>query len=574
MTREDSMRSTVIDRFNAVCTQHPDALALISDEVRLDYARLHARVARMAGLIEHHFAAAVGRAPRAEDIVALSLDKGVDLYVAILATLWVGAGYVPLDPTLAADLQAHILDTSCAAFVVTTRPSPAAAADRCIDPRDAEAWAPSPAAAPRAPEDGCYTIFTSGSTGRPKGVRITDRNLLNLVDWMRAEFAFAPGRCVLQYSTINFDASILDIFPTLLSGAALCIPTGDQRLSAALLEEFCTRHQVDLAFLPPALLGVLDAARFPAMRDVLTGGEACSPATLANWGAGRRLYNLYGPTECTVLVSFKQMAAATDRTNIGQAIPGVRLHVLDDDGRPAARGELHVAGVAVSSGYVGNEAATLARFVACPAVDDGLLYKTGDIVDRDTHGDLHFVGRTDRQVKVRGYRIELEEIEGALVRLGCPQAAVKLSYGELVAYVVLPTGQDIDDLRRRLAETVGDFKVPSIFRAFERLPLKPSGKVDHDALPDLAPAETPTVPTPAEPASDALVQLAALWSDVLGVPAHTLDAGSNFRHLGGTSIKIVRMLGAIERRFAVRVPFAEFLHNPTLEFLFTTLQTP
>ncbi|MEY2893096.1 MAG: hypothetical protein RJA98_3004, partial [Pseudomonadota bacterium] len=454
------------------------------------------------------------------------------------------------------------------------RPSPAAAANRCINPRDAEAWSLSPAAAPRAPEDGCYTIFTSGSTGRPKGVRITDRNLLNLVDWMRAEFAFAPGRRVLQYSTINFDASILDIFPTLLSGAALCIPTEDQRLSAALLEEFCTRHQIDLAFLPPALLGVLEAARFPALRDVLTGGEACSPATLANWGAGRRLYNLYGPTECTVLVSFKQMATAPDRTNIGQAIPGVRLHVLDDHGKPAARGELHVAGVALSSGYLGNEAATRARFVARPTVDDGLLYKTGDIVDRDTQGDLHFVGRTDRQVKVRGYRIELEEIEGALVSLGCPQAAVKQSYGELVAYVVLPTGQDIDDLRRHLAETVGEVKVPSIFRAFERLPLRPSGKVDYDALPDLAPDEAHTAPTPAEPASHALAQLAALWSDVLGVPTHTLDAGSNFRDLGGTSIKIVRMLSAIERRFAVRVPFAEFLHSPTLGFLFTTLQTP
>jgi amino acid adenylation domain-containing protein len=524
--------------------------------------------------MEHHFAATVGRAPRAEDIVALSLDKGVDLYVAILATLWVGASYVPLDPTLAADLQAHILDTSGAAFEVTTRPSSAAAADRCMDPRDAEAWAPSPAAAPRAPEDGCYTIFTSGSTGRPKGVRITDRNLLNLVDWMQAEFALAPGRHVLQYSTINFDASILDIFPTLLSGAALCVPTEDQRLSAALLEEFCTRHQVDLAFLPPALLGVLDAARFPALRDVLTGGEACSPATLADWGAGRRLYNLYGPTECTVLVSFKPMAASIDRTNIGQAIPGVRLHVLDDDGRPAARGELHVAGAAVSSGYVGNEAATRARFVAFPAVDDGLLYKTGDIVDRDTHGDLHFVGRTDRQVKVRGYRIELEEIEDALVRLGCPQAAVKQSYGELVAHVVLPTGQDDVELRRRLAETVGEFKVPSIFRVFERLPVKPSGKVDYDALPELAPSELLTAPTSPEPTSDALVQLAALWGDVLGVPAHTLDVESNFRHLGGTSIKIVRLLGAIDRRFAVRVPFADFLQNPTLGFLFTALQTP
>ena len=285
----------------------------------------------------------------------------------------------------------------------------------------------------------------------------------------------------------------------------------------------------------------------------------------------------------------KAMSDDTSRTNIGQAITGARLHVLDDQMRPATRGELHVGGPVVSPGYVGNEAETRRKFILRPDLDQGPLYKTGDIVERDGAGDLHFIGRVDRQVKVRGYRVELEEIEGELARLGCPQAALKLTaQGALAAYVVPPNSLSIDDLRRLLAETLAEFKIPSFFIELANLPQKPSGKIDFDALPDPSPSAQGPIPS-ASDEMDAMSEvgmrsesnftapdnrnapLVALWSESLGVPQQLLHAGSNFRELGGTSIKIVRLLSTIERQFHTRISFPEFFRNPTLGFLFNAI---
>jgi amino acid adenylation domain-containing protein len=601
---------TVIDRFQAVVARQPHAPALVSDETAtVTYKELSDRAMHIAGMIDGWFVEVLGRPAGAQDTIAISLDKGPDLYAAILGILNTGASYVPVDPALPVELQSHILQTCGSQLMLASGVHACAAADKAGMEGSADMTAVAviypdcarppltglsvickPGAHRRQVDHRCYTIFTSGSTGRPKGVQITDRNLLNLVDWVQGEFSLGTGNRVLQYSTINFDASVLDIFPTLLAGAVLCIPSADQRMSATLLEEFCAHHHVDHAFLPPALLGALHPMRFPTLRHVLTGGEACSPGTIASWMPGRRFHNLYGPTECTVLVTSKTMGDNISPTNIGQAIAGVRLHVLDEQMRPAARGELHVGGQAVSPGYVGDEAQTQRKFIMRPELDKGPLYKTGDIVERDVAGDLHFIGRVDRQVKVRGYRVELEEIEGELTRLGCLQAALKLTkQGALAAYVVLPHSLSIEDLRRLLTEALAEFKIPSFFIELASLPQKHSGKIDFDALLDPSPsAEVPMpgasdkleslgVPgkssEPTFPAQDNNhAPLVALWSESLGVRPQLLHAGSNFRELGGTSIKIVRLLSTIERHFHIRISFPEFFRNPTLGFLFTAIE--
>lgn len=600
---------TVIDRFQAVVARQPHAPALVSDEVAIvTYKALSDRATHIAGMIDGWFTEVLGRPAGAQDTIAISLDKGPDLYAAILGILKTGASYVPVDPALPVELQAHILQTCRSQLMLASGLRACAAADKAekegfadmtavavIDPGCARSPLTErsdtckPDAHRRQVDHRCYTIFTSGSTGRPKGVQITDRNLLNLVGWVQGEFSLGAGSRVLQYSTINFDASVLDIFPTLLAGAVLCIPNADQRMSATLLEEFCARHHVNHAFLPPALLGALDPTRFTTLRHVLTGGEACNPVTIASWIPGRRFHNLYGPTECTVLVTSKTMSDNTSRTNIGQAIAGVRLYVLDDQMRPSARGELHVGGPAVSPGYVGDEEATRRKFILRPELDQGPLYKTGDIVERDVAGDLHFIGRVDRQVKVRGYRVELEEIEGELARLGCPQAVLKLTaQGALAAYVVLPNSLSIDDLRGLLAETLAEFKVPSFFVELASLPQKPSGKIDFDALPDPSPPARGPIPSASDEMDEMGVagglsepnflepdnhhaSLVAFWSESLSVPQHLLHAGSNFRELGGTSIKIVHLLSTIERHFRTRISFPEFFRNPTLGFLFNAI---
>lgn len=571
--------SSIITRFNEVVDHHTDTLALVSDDKTLSYGALRSYAARIALAIDQHFRETAGRDAGPSDVIGICLDKGVDLYAAILAILAVGASYVPIDPDLGHDVQSYILD-HCRCQLVITQPNLLAdftVIDRLSPTNITEVTSNDCAiyfGESRADvTNRCYTIFTSGSTGRPKGVQIHHQNLLNLVAWAGEEFALVPAKRVLQYSTINFDASVLDVFPTLLSGATLCIPSKEQRLSETLLAEFCKHHQVEQAFLPPALLAILNAERFPTITTILTGGESCSPSAIQAWLPGRRVYNLYGPTECTVLVSFKRMQSDTSQANIGQAISGVRLHVLDEHLQPAQRGELHAAGLCVSSGYIGDATTTASKFVSHPAVDKSVLYKTGDIVEIDDSGDLHFIGRVDRQVKVRGYRIELEEIEGALMNLGYTQAVVKMSsHGDMIAYVAPSTGQPVTTLRERLVG-LSSYKVPQFFVEMDRLPLKPSGKVAYDDLPDL---QAPTTLPSAAPQLDQYNDYApifALWAQTLKQPLHTFHPHSNFRDMGGSSLGIVHLLSNIETQFGVRVPFLSFLNNPTPSFLLSTLRS-
>lgn len=571
--------SSIITQFNEVADRHADTLALVSDDKTLSYGALRSHAAHMALAIDQSFREIAGRDAGSSDVIGICLDKGPDLYATILAILAVGASYVPIDPELGHDVQSSILDT-CRCQLVITQPG------LLTDIDDVDRLSPANMTETTSSEntiyfgksraegtDRCYTIFTSGSTGRPKGVQIHHQNLLNLVAWAGEEFALGSAKRVLQYSTINFDASVLDIFPTLLSGATLCIPSKEQRLSGALLAEFCERHQVEQAFLPPALLALLNAERFPTLTTVLTGGESCSPSAIQAWLPRRRVYNLYGPTECTVLVSFKRMQSDTSQTNIGQAISGVRLHVLDEYMQPAQRGELHATGLCASPGYIGDATTTACKFVSHPQVDESVLYKTGDIVEIDAAGDLHFIGRVDRQVKVRGYRIELEEVEGALMNLGYTQAAVKVSpKGDMIAYMAPSTGQSATTLRDRLAVCLSSYKIPQFFVEMDRLPLKLSGKVAYDVLPD---SQVPTTPSSVEPQSDQdndYAPIFALWAQVLKQPLDKLHPHSNFRDLGGTSLSIIHLLSSIETQFGVRISFLSFLNNPTPSFLLSALR--
>lgn len=567
--------ATVTECFQKVCERHPDAMALISDEGSLTYKDLGHRAAHLANAIDHWFEEALGRRAGSADVIGVSLEKTVNLYVAILAILAVGASYVPLDPSLNERTRAHILESCRCQLVLADRAGTwemgnagtlsLVSFENVPSKRSPDGeWA-----SRSGDDDRCYTIFTSGSTGQPKGVPITHRSLMNLVAWAQAEFSVDTCSRLLQYSTVSFDASVLDIFPALLSGAALCIPSDAQRMSSWQLEAFCERHGVNHAFLPPALLGALDAERFGVLRTVLTGGEPCSLAAIESWSQGRRFYNLYGPTECTVLASFKCMGIGTAPMNIGKAIPGARLHVLDETLCPASLGELHIAGVLVAKGYIGDRRLTDQKFIACPQVDEGVLYKTGDFVRREPSGDLHFLGRMDRQVKIRGYRVELEEIEGALMGLGCARAALKVSpSGDLVAYVVSSLDESSRHLLRRLAEVVADHKLPQFLVRLDQIPQTASGKVDYHALPELSGTEEALAPTlPKGELSSGWTSVASLWAEALGVEPLTLHAESNFRDLGGTSIKMVRLLAQLEARFGLRISFADFLNNPTPAFL-------
>jgi amino acid adenylation domain-containing protein len=568
---------TLVSRFDRIVQAQPAHPAVLSDGQVLSYQELQQRARHIAAAIQAWYRARHGRPVAPTDVIGVRIEKCADLYAAVLGVLATGGSYVPLDPQLPGTGQAFIARRCHCELVLSLDGMPAPLPGGAVI-HLAASEEPDGTFEPvgtTLPTDRCYTIFTSGSTGEPKGVAVSHANVLNLVDWAIDTFGVGPATRALQYSTINFDASVLDIFPTLLGGATLCVPSEAQRLSAAGLAELCRRHRIDHAFLPPTLLGALEPDAFDGLRTVLTGGEPCSPQVVAGWSAGRRLYNLYGPTECTVLATCKRMDASTSARNLGRAIAGVRVHVLDEGGQPARRGELHIAGLGVSSGYVGDPAATARRFVRLAHLDASMLYRTGDIVEQDDTGELHFAGRMDRQVKVRGYRIELEEIEGALQRVGCRQAAVTLAGdGVLVAHV--SAGEDIGAAawKARLSGVLADFKIPQQVVQLDELPLKPNGKVDYDRLPALRVVAPTAAPRAADdvPTDTCYRTLAALWAATLSIDAGMLTLHGNFRDLGGTSIHVVRLLAAVERELGVVIPFIEFFKTPTLQFMYQTIQ--
>ncbi|OAK64483.1 hypothetical protein A3K87_13870 [Variovorax paradoxus] len=572
------MIATIVSRFRQIVRAQPARLAVVSDDHALTYMALQQRSEEIAGAVQAWFLAERSRRVAVTDVIGIRIEKCVDLYAAMLGVLATGASYVPLDPQLPPDTQEFIAGR-CGCELVLSLGTSAEPPNSCrvIDVRAQQVRGTSfEPSAEILPTDLCYTIFTSGSTGNPKGVAATHANVLNLTDWAIETFGLGPGTQALQYSTINFDASVLDIYPTLLSGATLHAPSAQQRMSVTALENLCRRRQVDHAFLPPTLLGALAPERFENIRTILTGGEPCNPQVVRAWSSNRKFYNLYGPAECTVLATCKRMNASVSSRNLGRAITGTRVHVLDAEGRPARRGELHIAGLGVTPGYVADSATTASRFIRHPRIDASVLYRTGDIAELDEAGDLHFIGRKDRQVKVRGFRVELEEIEGALQAVGCRQAVVKLHDTEtLVAYISTDEPVDVRAVKGRLQQLLASFKVPQFIVQLAELPLKPNGKVDHDRLPAVRLEAAAGFETLGDiPMDENYRSLAALWACTLSIDAEVLSPASNFRDLGGTSIHVLRLLDAVESRFGINVSFIEFFNNPTLQFIHNLLQQP
>ena len=569
--------NTIISCFEQIVNAYPNQAALVADKEQLSYREFDHRAKTIAYMINEWFKKHRGRAVSSIDVIGIALEKNIDLYTTVFAVLGVGASYVPIDPELDIESKKNIIhECKCELFISTT-----GMLNDCIneievlclselEQEDEIARLHMSFGAGCIATDIAYTIFTSGSTGRPKGVMVNHANVLNLVNWAKKQFNIDINSKVLQFSTINFDASILDIFPTLLAGATLYIPTKSQRMSITALAELCKKWQINHAFLPPTLLNVLDPVNFPTLSILLTGGESCSPNVIKNWSHGRLFYNLYGPTECTVLACCKLMNSNVNPQNIGIAIDGVRTYILNNNQEIAEEGELYLAGTAVSCGYKNNDLATAERFLKNKKLDASVLYRTGDIVKLDINGDIVFIGRLDRQVKVRGYRIELEEIETALLSVGCKEAAVKLSKkGEIVANVVLNKKISLSELKENLAKCLPSFKLPQYIVPLDYLPHKSNGKIDYQSL-----LESATIEKFGE-FEDSLDEkyalIAKLWSEVLSIDMRTLKPKSNFRDLGGDSIKIATLLVEFEYKFNVLVDYIDFFDTPTIENLFEKL---
>ncbi|MES2298244.1 MAG: amino acid adenylation domain-containing protein [Pseudomonadota bacterium] len=542
--------------FEDQAARTPSAIALRHGTSTLSYAKLNARANQLA---RHLQTMQIGPG----SLAGICVERGLDMVVAMLAVMKAGAAYVPIDPSHPPSRIAHqMTDARLAVLLTESRHLPRLAdgASRmlCLD-CDHPSWAGQSIGnldLPVAADDLAYVIYTSGSSGKPKGTLLPHRGLSNLVLDHGKRFGIEPGCHVLQFISFSFDPATAEILFTLAHGATLVLAGQTQLLPGPSLNALLRAHEITHVQLPAPALACTPATELPLLRVVVTGGEACSSAIVDAWAPGRRLINAYGPSETTVCATSAELVPG-GAIVIGSPIANTQTYVLDGAGQAApigVAGELHIGGVQVGHGYMGQAALTDEKFIADPfsAIAGARLYRSGDLARWLADGTLEYLGRMDSQVKIRGFRVELGEIEQSLcthqqVRTACVVArADGAGQLRLAAYVVLDAGGlDASTLRAHLAASLPEHMIPAAFVSMDALPLTPNGKIDRAALPEPDTAAF-TSRSYEAPRGDRETALARIWSELLGHPS--VGRHDNFFELGGHSLLAVRVVEAMRRQ--------------------------
>ncbi|MBW4718783.1 non-ribosomal peptide synthetase [Saccharothrix obliqua] len=519
------------------------------------------------------------RGVRRGDVVALGLPLGADAAVGLLGVLVAGAAYLPLDPGHPPARLAALLADARPVAVVTSRAHAAAFEPDALLVDDITPADTAPEVAV-GPDDIAYVIYTSGSTGSAKAVAVRHGPVAELAESFRREHGFGPGERVLVIPPLTFDAAVGDIFPALVSGAAL-LPWADAAaLTGPGLVELCGERGVTMVDAPSALwqkwtaeLAAEGARVTGPLRLVMVGGEGVPVAAVRTWAEltdGRvPLHNHYGPTEATVCTTTYRTvdgAELGERTHlpIGRPLPHARAYVVDAALRPVPTGvpgELCLGGDAPARGYLGRPGTTAAHFVPDPfaSTPGARMYRTGDLVRRRADGELEFLGRVDRQLKLHGHRIEPAEVEAACRRCaGVRDALVVARGGRLVGYLV--GDAEPAAVRGALRSALPNYLVPDAFVVVDALPLTANGKVDHTALPEPAERAADAVHTPPEPGTEE--DVAAIWSAVLD--RERIGRDDDFFALGGHSLLAGTVTARVRAKFGVDLPVRVLFEATTL----------
>ncbi|XVQ15871.1 amino acid adenylation domain-containing protein [Spirillospora sp. CA-255316] len=563
----------------------PDAVALTGESGSVTYGALFERVEALArGL--------VSRGVRPGDLVGLLLPRGRAQVEAILAVLFAGGAYVPIDVATPQMRRRFILADCGARWLVAAGSGPPAGETDDFsgevialeDLAEGTAADGGPAPLPEIDPDAvAYVIYTSGTTGHPKGVLVSHRNVVRLVVNDRLPFEFGPHDVWTLFHSYAFDFSVWELFGCLAHGGRLVIVSEGQAKDTERFFDLVRRERVTVLNQTPSAFAQLctvegdEPDALDRLRYVIFGGERLRPRSLAGFAARHpavALVNMYGITETTVHVTVRYLTAediAEDRGSIGVPIPTTTVHLMDARGRllpTGAVGEICVGGLGVTRGYLGRPELTVERFVPDP-FGPGHLYRSGDLARRMPDGTLEVIGRADGQLKVRGYRIEPGEIEARLQEHpGVLRAAVALDDGRLTGYVQPRDAADgsgakldPDDLSEHLRESLPGYMVPAAFAGVPGFPLTVNGKLDWAALrasavrldsrTESAPAHSPTAR-----------EIAGIWSELLGVPA--VGAEDSFFGLGGNSLDANHVIRAVEARLEVRVPVRVLFERPRL----------
>ncbi|WP_202919013.1 non-ribosomal peptide synthetase [Saccharothrix deserti] len=588
--RPDRALSTTPTRidaaFRAVAARTPDLVALTDGEVRLTYRELDERSDAVAGGLR-----ALGVSDG--DRVGVCLERTAELVVTLLGVLKAGAAYVPADPAYPTERLAYTAQDADLRLVVTRLPEfPGTSSTVPVTPDEVIAAGAEPFTSTMTPDDAAYVIYTSGSTGRPKGVVVPHRNVIALMDATRAEYRLGSSDVWTLFHSSAFDFSVWEIWGCLLTGGRLVVvPYFVSREPEKFRDLLVAERVTVLSQTPSAFAQLVDVPHDDlAVRLVVLGGEPLDARVLLPWfdvrpESGCRVVNMFGITETTVHVTHQTVTrrhALAGSRSVGPALPGWHLYVVDPDGRllpPGVPGEIWVGGAGVASGYLERDDLTAQRFTEDP-VAPGRVYHSGDLGRLRPDGALEHLGRIDSQVKVRGFRIELDEIRAVLledpdvrtaavvVRRDDPHDAAT---ARIDAYVVLAdgaAGETSSSVRKRAADILPDYMVPSTVTALDALPLTTNGKLDATKLP-------PPVTTTAKPAAtptgndDLAAKLSEVWGAVLGVPVGLDD---DFFELGGNSLFAVRIGARMREGGLPPLQLRELYRNPTIRSVVTALR--
>ncbi|WP_425439069.1 amino acid adenylation domain-containing protein [Rhodococcus tukisamuensis] len=563
--------TTLAGLIEAAVASNPDGLALWWQGRSWTYREADEHSTRLARVL-------LGRGVGPEDFVAVALTRSAESVLTVWAVAKTGAAYVPVDPNYPADRIAHMVSDSGAALGITRVGERSGLPDSLdwltLDELDVDASQAAPITdaerdRPLRVANPAYVIYTSGSTGRPKGVVVTHGGLANLAAERREHYRVTPDARFLHNTSPSFDMAVGEMVSA-LSAAATLVITPPSVLGGEDLAELLVAQRVTHALITPAMLSSVDPAGLDDLRVLGVGGEACTAELVARWAPGRTMLNGYGPTEATDISTVGDLAAGAPVT-IGGPVRGFEVMVLDARLRPVpvgVAGELYVAGPALARGYHARFGLTAERFVANPFGGPGdRMYRTGDVVRWRALGQLEYSGRSDHQVKVRGHRIELGEIDAAVANHPDVEFAVTLGRqtpaGEtaLVSYVVPVAGAEPQAAKvvAFVSEFLPRHMVPAAVVVIEALPMTPTGKLDEKALP--TPAFQARRTEYRAPGTDSERLVAAVFAEVLGVDA--VGADDHFFDLGGNSLSAMRALSRLRAGADVPVSLQWLMTDPT-----------
>ena len=581
--------------FDAQAMRTPNRTAVVFGDESLTYHELAEHVERMAARLRR-------RGVRKNVPVGILLERSVNLLVSIFAVLKAGGAYVPFDPTAPKERLIFMLEEAAVRCLITQRSlEPDLSAwkgERIVvdgtPPTGGTAVANAPALGSSLPDDIACIFYTSGSTGKPNGVMLTHRGVANHLFGLYGMLRVQPDDIILQVSSASFDMSLRDLIGPLIRGVRVVLLSDWQAKNPAEIISAMQAKNVSavLGIVPSFLSALIDTitaqgARLPSLRLVATVGETHSRSlaqrTLGAFGQQVRLYNCYGLTEGAGSTGHQIADVPPDQATIpiGRPLANVKVYVLDRSLHPAGigiPGELYLGGPGLAKGYVNRPELTAERFVRSPFDSGTILHKTGDLGRWLASGELEFLGRVDRQIKLRGCRIEPGEIEAVLCEHFAVSQAVVEVYEpmpmerRLAAYVVSDATSTnlVALLREYLRERVPLYMIPSQFVVLDELPITPRGKVDHAALSLLARTQRSPIEAFVKPRTPIEASIAAIWKDVLSVDR--IGVHDDFFDFGGHSFLAIRLIARLERTFGVSLPLSVLFEYPTVEALSQAVQ--